>query len=68
MGVLAVHLFSNNGVFMTWSSDAFSGLLWNFVGLVAIVAWTFVTCYVMFSVLKAVGLLRVDPEMEFKGK
>lgn len=36
-------------------------------GTVAICAWSFVTMLILFSILKAVGLLRVSPEEEQQG-
>jgi ammonium transporter, Amt family len=36
-------------------------------GSLSIVAWSFVTMFILFSILKAVGLLRVSPEEEQKG-
>ena len=53
---------------MTGSSKAFVGLGWNIVGLLAIIAWTAVLCFVMFYSLKQVDMLRVQAEHEFKGK
>jgi ammonia channel protein AmtB len=36
-------------------------------GVVAIVGWTGITCFIMFSLLKRFNLLRVGTDMEFKG-
>ena len=53
---------------LNYPSHALSGLLWNIIGLVAIIAWTGVTCFVMFSILAKLKMLRVETEQEFKGK
>ncbi len=37
------------------------------IGSVAIPAWAFITSFILFSILKAVGLLRVSPEEEQAG-
>jgi Amt family ammonium transporter len=37
------------------------------IGSVAIAAWAFVTCFILFSILKAMGQLRVSPEEEEVG-
>ncbi len=38
------------------------------IGLLAIVAWTGLTCFIIFYSLAKVKLLRVDTEKEFRGK
>lgn len=40
----------------------------NLLGWVAIVAWTAAICAPMFLILKALKALRVDPDIELKGK
>ena len=57
-----------DGILMTWSRQSFIGLGWNVVGLVTITVWTGLTCFVMFYVLKKLNMLRVDTDLEFKGK
>ena len=52
---------------MSGSSEAALGLAWNVIGLIAIIAWTFINSFIMFSVLKKLKLLRVEPAHEFKG-
>ena len=37
------------------------------VGSIAYPLWAFVTMYILFSILKAVGMLRVSPEEELRG-
>lgn len=68
-GILAVYLLKWDGIILSGgSSEAALGLAWNVIGLVAIVSWTGVNCFVMFYVLKKLGMLRVEPEHEFKGR
>lgn len=52
---------------MTGSEQAFIGLGWNCVGLVVILAWTGISCFIMFFLLKKLKMLRVETEYEFKG-
>ena len=49
------------------TSISFGGA-WNLLGLVAIISWTGLTCFVIFYSLARVKLLRVDTEKEFRGK
>jgi Amt family ammonium transporter len=37
------------------------------IGCVAIAAWAFLTMFILFSILKVMGILRVGPEEEVKG-
>ena len=66
-GTLAVYLFKWGGLFLSGSSEAALGLAWNVIGLIAIIAWTGLNSFIMFSVLKKLKLLRVEPAHEFKG-
>ena len=67
-GTLAVYLFKWGGLFLSGSSEAATGLAWNVIGLIAIIAWTFIWAFTMFFVLKKFDLLRVMAADEFKGK
>ena len=42
-------------------------LAWQLAGVVSIISWTSALCLAMFGLLKVVGKLRVDPELEKKG-
>ena len=44
-----------------------TNLVTQIIGSVAIPAWAFGTMFILFSVLKSVGMLRVSPEDEHKG-
>lgn len=71
LGTLAVYIFkAEDGLISTGFSNksALLGLAWNLVGLLAITAWTGVTCFVMFSILAKLKMLRINTEQEFKGK
>ena len=80
-GTIAVYIFKAEGGLITggflskegradtnYPFDALNGLAWNVIGLIAIIAWTGVTCFIMFSILAKLKMLRVETEQEFKGK
>jgi Amt family ammonium transporter len=59
-GTITVHILRRDG-------PSGEGLAWNLIGLVAIISWTGITCFVIFYSLSRVKLLRVDTEKEFRG-
>ena len=73
-GTIAVGLFANanapfldegsNGLFFGGGADL---LITQITGVVAVFAFVVITSGILFSVLKAAGLLRVDPEHEIEG-
>ena len=65
--MLFVLVHSKEGVLLQWTLDSLILLGWNCVGLVAILLWTGTTSFVMFYTLKFFKMLRVEPNMEFKG-
>ena len=79
-GTIAVYVFKEDGLItggflskdrnenLDYPFHALNGLLWNIIGLVAIIAWTGVTCFIMFSILAKLKMLRVETEQEFKGR
>ena len=78
-GTIAVYIFKEDGLItggflskdgnenLNYPFHALNGLLWNIIGLIAIIAWTGVTCFIMFSILAKLKMLRVETEQEFKG-
>lgn len=67
-----VGAFPVHGVGGLWAGIAtaiFGGyaLTTQIIGSVAIAAWAFVMCFVLFAILKAMGQLRVSPEEEEVG-
>ena len=66
-GTLAVHLFKWEGIFLSGSSEAAWGFLFNIIGLLAIITWTGTLSFLMFYGLKKVKMLRVEAAAEFKG-
>jgi ammonium transporter, Amt family len=73
-GTIAVGLFANpNASFLEEGSAGlfFGGgaelLINQIIGVVAVFAFVMTTCLVLFSALKAAGILRVDPEHEIEG-
>jgi Amt family ammonium transporter len=57
-GGLATAVFGTNAA-LSWGSQL--------AGSIAIPVWAFVTMFILFSILKAVGILRVSPEDESRG-
>jgi len=70
-GTLAVGLFAtipgNTGTTGLFAGGGFQLLIAQVVGVVAVGAWTVVTCAVMFTVLKRTIGLRVSAEEELTG-
>lgn len=64
VGAWPVH--GATGIWGGLAAAIFGGysLTTQIIGSVAIAGWAFVTCFVLFSVLKALGQLRVSPEEE----
>ncbi|MBN2163053.1 MAG: ammonium transporter [Pontiellaceae bacterium] len=48
-------------------SDGYGNWMAQIVGSLAIPVWAFVTMFILFSILKAVGMLRVSKEEELRG-
>lgn len=60
-GVLAAAMFDNtSGAF--YAKEGFETFGWHLLGIVIIVSWTASTSFLMFSLLKSYGFLRVDDE------
>ena len=72
-GTIAVYVFKADGGLITggflskdehsvlnYPFHALNGLAWNIIGLIAIIAWTGVTCFIMFSILAKLKMLRVE--------
>jgi Amt family ammonium transporter len=57
-GTLAVAFFDTTGA---------ASFLVQLYGVLACFAWTFIVAFAIFSIIKAVGLLRVTPEEEAEG-
>ena len=69
-GVLAVAIFGNYDSPVNdeiADSPIFGNLMAQLIGIVVLAAWAFGTMYVIFMVMKAVGILRVNPEDEERG-
>jgi ammonium transporter, Amt family len=73
-GTIAVGLFANPNASFLGEGDAglfFGGgadlLVTQVIGVVAVFVFVMVAAGVLFSVLKAAGVLRVDPEHEIEG-
>ncbi|GAB4111909.1 MAG: ammonium transporter [Roseiflexaceae bacterium] len=70
-GTLAVGLFAtipgNTGTLGLFAGGGFQLLIAQIVGVLAIGAWTVVTCGAMFYILKVTIGLRVSPEEEIEG-
>ena len=66
-GLLAGPIFRTGGILDSGSSEAFTMLAWNAIGLGAIVAWNGVCSVVLFVALKKLGRLRVSEKCEVVG-
>jgi len=68
-GVMAEPLFNNPlGIFYRGSNpDSWDKLGWNLAGSVVIFVWAFSASFVLFFVLKMLGVLRVSAEIEAGG-
>ena len=60
-GTITVHILRRDG-------PNGAGLAWNLIGVVAIITWTGLTCFIIFYFLARIKLLRVDTEKEFRGE
>ena len=68
-GSISVQFQEKEGLFHPAHVSKAAELLgWNVVGLLAIIAWTGTTSFIMFSILAKFQMLRVEHEHEFKGK
>ncbi|NNJ69896.1 MAG: ammonium transporter, partial [Kiritimatiellales bacterium] len=59
-GGIATAIFGSYG-------DGYGNWLAQIVGSIAIPVWAFVTMFILFSILKAIGMLRVSKEEELRG-
>ncbi|XP_075253812.1 putative ammonium transporter 1 [Convolutriloba macropyga] len=67
-GLMSVALFAKDvGVVYQFDEHSFKVLLWNFIGGLAITAWTFATTGTLFFTLRALGFLRVSELIERNG-
>lgn len=71
-GTICVGLFARDDAEGFWKQGLFFGggtdqLVAQVVGVLAVLAWVSVTSIILFGALKAMKLLRVDPEEEMAG-
>ncbi|XP_065838434.1 putative ammonium transporter 1 [Oscarella lobularis] len=67
-GVIAVGFFDfNRGLLYNWTRASVVQLMWNVVGLLAIIAWTAATSAILFGVLHTFNLLHLSRADELKG-
>ncbi len=67
-GVISVGIFdSQKGIINSESQDRFYYLYWQFIGLIAIVAWASVLSFLYFYIVKKLGWLRIDLAVEIIG-
>ena len=65
--MIAGPLFREGGVLSSSVSDGSQMLLWNVIGMGAIIAWNGITSFLLFGLLKKFGILRVSAEVEIGG-
>ena len=56
------------GLLFTWHRDSATLLAWNLVGMCCIAGWAAANGLLIFYTLDKLGMLRVAPDMEFRGK
>ena len=67
-GVIAVGFFDfNRGLLYNWTRASVVQLMWNVVGLLAIIAWTAATSAILFGVLHTFNLLHLSRADELRG-
>lgn len=66
-GLIAGPLFRFDGVLSSNAEGASKMLLWNLIGLAAIVAWNAILSFIIFGTLGKMGRLRVSEECEVVG-
>lgn len=67
--MVAVTLFNKDGgLFYDWDELAFKKLGWNLLGAVVITAWSLFWGLAIFMSLRLLGILRVDRDIEIKGR
>ncbi len=66
-GALTVHFFRKEGILATGSSDAFTGLLWNLLGMAIIFIWSGLIAFVVLFCFMRLGMLRARQSHDIKG-
>lgn len=66
-GGIAVAIFGTYGPVAEGSSIIYGNFGAQIIGSLAIPVWAFVTCFILFKILKAAKILRVDEEEELRG-
>jgi len=66
-GGIAVALFGSYDGCTSQAIGEYGNWVAQIVGSIAIPVWAFVTMFVLFSILKAIGMLRVSKEEELRG-
>ena len=56
------------GLLFTWHRDSATLLACNLVGMCCIVGWAATNGLLIFYTLDKLGMLRVAPDMEFRGR
>ena len=56
------------GLLFTWHRDSATLLAWNLVGMCCIAGWAAANGLLIFYTLDKLGMLRVAPDMEFRGR
>ena len=55
------------GLLFTWHRDSATLLAWNLAGMCCIAGWAAANGILLFYTLDKLGMLRVAPDMEFRG-
>ena len=67
--MLSVPMFNKeSGIFYAGDEHSFRLLGWNLLGVTVIVAWSVALAFILFITLRVAKQLRVNEEIELKGK
>ena len=66
-GLIAGPLLRSGGILSSKATSGLEMLLWNLIGMAAIIVWNGVVSVILFGTLKKIGRLRVTSHTEYVG-
>ena len=68
-GVLSAPIFNkDSGILYDGGLLSFRGFGWNLLGVIVIMIWSGSLAFILFLAMNLIGVLRVDKDIELKGK